>query len=351
MTSKKIITASLLSMAVMALTVLAVELYHSPSVHATTQTLYVDPPETILKAPGGPLFQVNVSIRDAADVAGIQFRLNWNSSVLTCTSIGMPPGHFMDPNGTEGANRNLWVISCRKGTGYAEYGVTYCDTYAAQGRGTLPRTGNGVLAVLMMNLSSSAPVQTALSFDPEDTLAGDMNGYQLPCVLQDGLVYYTPTPWIDYVARDPVAPNYDESVEVTSLITGFFPLDKALLSFTNNMVWNNVTMTRVGDIFLATIPAQSYGTTVQYKIFANDTNDNWVTSSTFSYTVGDTTLTPGDVNMDHVVDINDIIIWANAFGSRLDDPNWNPTADLVKDNVIDIFDAVLVAVNFGKTYP
>ena len=57
----------------------------------------------------------------------------------------------------------------------------------------------------------------------------------------------------------------------------------------------------------------------------------------------------GDLNNDGIVDIYDVVMVANAFGSKPGDPNWNPVADLVQDGTIDIFDVVVVAKNFGKT--
>jgi len=38
-----------------------------------------------------------------------------------------------------------------------------------------------------------------------------------------------------------------------------------------------------------------------------------------------------------------------AFGSKPGDENWNIIADLVKDEVIDIRDVTIVALEFGKT--
>lgn len=57
----------------------------------------------------------------------------------------------------------------------------------------------------------------------------------------------------------------------------------------------------------------------------------------------------GDLNNDGIVDIYDVVAIALAFGSRPEDPSWNPLADLVQDGVIDIFDVVSIARNFGKT--
>ena len=57
----------------------------------------------------------------------------------------------------------------------------------------------------------------------------------------------------------------------------------------------------------------------------------------------------GDINRDGIVDIFDVVILANAFGSKVGDPNWNPDADLNNDDIVDIFDVVTIATNFGAT--
>jgi hypothetical protein len=65
----------------------------------------------------------------------------------------------------------------------------------------------------------------------------------------------------------------------------------------------------------------------------------------------------GDINNDCIVDIQDIVIVALAFGSEpIDNPatpwneakNWNPVTDLNGDNLVDIVDLVIVGINFGK---
>jgi len=55
---------------------------------------------------------------------------------------------------------------------------------------------------------------------------------------------------------------------------------------------------------------------------------------------------------DGVVDMFDIVAVGNAFGSKPTDPEpsrWNGDADLVVNGVINIFDLVMVAINYGKT--
>ena len=62
-----------------------------------------------------------------------------------------------------------------------------------------------------------------------------------------------------------------------------------------------------------------------------------------------------DVNDDGIVDTQDLVIIAIAFGSQpVDDPdtswdeteNWNPMADLNGDDIVDIVDIILVALYF-----
>jgi len=54
-----------------------------------------------------------------------------------------------------------------------------------------------------------------------------------------------------------------------------------------------------------------------------------------------------DVNGDGVVDFLDIVAACLHFGSYPGHSRWNPVADLNFDNLIDIFDLVLIAINVG----
>jgi len=56
----------------------------------------------------------------------------------------------------------------------------------------------------------------------------------------------------------------------------------------------------------------------------------------------------GDINGDNAVNIGDLDEAALAFGTTPSDSNWNSMADLVHDDLIDIFDIVLIAADYGK---
>lgn len=55
----------------------------------------------------------------------------------------------------------------------------------------------------------------------------------------------------------------------------------------------------------------------------------------------------GDVNGDFKVDIYDFILVVRAYGSTPGDPNWNPDANIVQDDVIDRKDLMVCAILIG----
>ena len=57
----------------------------------------------------------------------------------------------------------------------------------------------------------------------------------------------------------------------------------------------------------------------------------------------------GDLNKDEIVDIFDVVTIAISFGTEPGESNWNQVADLNYDDIVDIFDVVLLANNFGET--
>jgi len=60
----------------------------------------------------------------------------------------------------------------------------------------------------------------------------------------------------------------------------------------------------------------------------------------------------GDVNCDDIVDIYNIVHAASSFDSKEGDLDWNPNANFAFPwDLIDIFDLVTIALNYGKTYP
>lgn len=53
-----------------------------------------------------------------------------------------------------------------------------------------------------------------------------------------------------------------------------------------------------------------------------------------------------DLNDDGEVDILDVAIAANSFGSSSGHPRWSSIADVNEDNTVNILDLVLIVLNF-----
>ncbi len=59
---------------------------------------------------------------------------------------------------------------------------------------------------------------------------------------------------------------------------------------------------------------------------------------------------PGDINSDKSVDVIDLLIMVDAFGSVRGDPNFAQGPDLNFDGSVDVIDLLILVDNFGKTY-
>jgi len=57
-----------------------------------------------------------------------------------------------------------------------------------------------------------------------------------------------------------------------------------------------------------------------------------------------------DLNNDGTVNIQDIALVAKAYGTKPEDPDWNPIADVAEPyGEINIVDTATVAKDYGKT--
>jgi hypothetical protein len=116
-----------------------------------------------------------------------------------------------------------------------------------------------------------------------------------------GRVYYQawcdriPMIYFENLTITPNVPTYSDNVTVSAVIRDGLGVDQAFLSYNLGAEWQNETMTKSDDTYEAAIPAQPYGTVVEYQISANDTVGRWLTSETYSYTVAD--LTPPEITV------------------------------------------------------
>jgi hypothetical protein len=158
-----------------------------------------------------------------------------------------------------------------------------------------------------------------------------------------------------------IGQNYTAHVYVTVLNEGDFPETFNVTVYANFTEYANSTEIGKQEVTLnlgqnATIPF-IWNTTGfakgNYTISAyawpvsgeTETADNRLNDIYIFVTL------PGDINGDKKVDILDAIKLANAFGSKLGDPSWNPNADINDDHRVNILDAIILSNHFGERDP
>jgi hypothetical protein len=57
---------------------------------------------------------------------------------------------------------------------------------------------------------------------------------------------------------------------------------------------------------------------------------------------------PGDLDGNNMVDIFDVIILAKSYMATPDKSNWNANADINKDGIVDVYDAMILSTHFGE---
>ena len=345
-----------------------------PAYSATAAVVFVDPASIVdeTKTPGGNII-VYVKIADvpaSPGVAGVQFKLEWNSAILTCTSIELPTGHFMDPVGAEEAEGNLWKIYARKGTGYAEYAVTYYDITAAKSRGTVPRSGSGTLAKITLNITSIG--STGLSFIESETIIGDENAIPLDRTLQNGLFDNRPAAPppppaeghdVAVVNVEPASPIiYDDwavNISVMAMNNGSFTESFTVTAYydSNTIGAKNVTNLLPGEnttlVFTWNTSETTQDLYIPYNIRAEASTVAGETETANNLLVDGpvTVVIRGDSNGDQAVNILDIIAISNAFSSTPESPRWSILGDLDGNGRITVNDLILIARSFGQKWP
>jgi hypothetical protein len=60
---------------------------------------------------------------------------------------------------------------------------------------------------------------------------------------------------------------------------------------------------------------------------------------------------PGDIDGNFRVQLQDLVLLAQTYGSKSSDANWNPNADIDGNNVVGLSDLVALAQHYGQHYP
>jgi hypothetical protein len=160
-----------------------------------TPVIFVKPSETVLKnANVGTLFNVNVSVANVTGIAGVEWKLAWNSSLLNCTNITENLYATVTPVDKQD---NIWKINLKKDNtaGIAQYAITYQDLGSAQADGYAPINitssayPNGLAtAILTFNVTLAPPANSY--YDADFTFQvvniGDLTATRIPTANQTG---------------------------------------------------------------------------------------------------------------------------------------------------------------------
>jgi len=279
------------------------------------------------------LFSVNITITNATDIYGYEFMLYYNSNVINCTGVEIPPGHFLEPiidldniftvrqeydNSFNSTHGLVWVGLCLLGE---EPG----------------KNGSGTLATI--NFEAIAAGSSPLNL--QYTMFINTSTNAIPIIVVDGSV--TVLPLLTVLAEDQYG---------NALTSGDVYIDDQLTGYTGSIfnVSSGTHKVWVNDFWENGTTGYRYG----WKNWTDGSVDNPRNITVLE----DTTITayffkkwcPGDVNGDSKVDMKDIGFVAYRFGSIRGDSKWDSRADLNCDSKIDMKDQGIVARYFGKSY-
>lgn len=240
---------------------------------APTTVVYVDPPKVESETlTAGSTFNVTVKVANIPidpGIAGFQFKLSWNSSVLNGVSMQEVMFHNVTP---EAELDNLWKLKHIVANDSVTYGYTYQDLDRAMAGGYMPISGNYTVAEIKLKVNGLGKTTLHL----ENVVLGDAGGNKLPCDPVDG--YFSNLPR----ARAPVS-NFSYSPEkprvnetVTFNASASYDPDGTIVSYSWDFGDDNITT--------ATIPyiAHTYNQPGNYSVTLNATDSNGLWNTTTS---------------------------------------------------------------------
>lgn len=158
---------------------------------ASTPKIFIEPPliidETLLP---NDTFVITVKIENIPEdpgLAGLQFRISWNSTILNGVNMEEVLFSSVTPSGEES---NIWNLTHSVSAGKVEYGYTWMNLTRAIEMGYAPISGNHTVATITLKVKDTGKT----IIDLQNTKLGDPDGQSISHEAFDGYFQNTLPP-------------------------------------------------------------------------------------------------------------------------------------------------------------
>jgi len=325
-----------------------------PTLKANPETpkIYVNPEHNEFSTTTtsvGDEFTINVMAADWSEpgVFSYQFKLSYNNTMLEAVAAEIPDGHWLTPEDPG----KIFVVDA--GTinnegGFVSFGVTLLAPETG-------KTGSGTIATITLrittapatgqNISSSLELKELILVNPE---ANQIPSEQYEVI--NGTYLFSS---IAGPNTPPAASNLSiipSSPETTDDLVGsydYYDADGDDESG-SEIKWykDDLLQTAYNDSLTVPSSATSDGEEWYFTVKPSDGEDFGTLMTSPTVTIGAPPGKREDLNGDGNVNIEDISIWGQAFGSNPEHPRWNAMADINEDGEVNMIDGVLIAIEF-----
>jgi len=299
--------------------------------------LYINPPETRITL--GVDQAIDVLVSDIDDLYGFEVEVRYNTTLLS--AVGTLEGPFLQQAGS-----TMIIFNEINGAeGYVKFAVSLLSVENGA-------SGSGKLLTVSFNSSLSTTGNSSITLS-RVKLSDSLN-QPIPYQCVNGSVQIVEIETQSYeVIKN--ATEYEITTVSNSTIRNLeYNASESKISInatgpSGNTGFCNVTIPK--NLMNGTFAVLVNNTAVHYESHENETHYMLCFDFSHSNVTIDIILTlKGDLNGDRKVSIYDVVIVASAYDAEPGDPNWNPIADIVEDGTIDIYDAVAVCRQYGKSW-
>ena len=273
----------------------------------------------------GESFSINVSIEPDTAIAGAQFNLQFDSSLVQVNSV--TEGNLFKQSGFP----TFFLSGEIDNTTGVIKGVA-CNIIG-QANVSTP----GTFAIISLTASNTATGTSPLNLidiPPISVIVSSPDGTAVPIEVINGTVKVNCAPVLDPIGDKSVAAGQT----LTFSISASDP-DGDSLTYSASNLPSGANFNPSSKTFSWTPNHEQAGTypNVHFEV----TDGHLTDSEDISVTVNNA-YPPYDINKDSIIDVSDLTIVGQHYGEE------NPTYDLNHDGVVDVGDLVMIGQHFGE---